>query len=222
MPSMRGHIVAQDESGRSRSEQFRKHLKDFSKVFFETNHQRAFMLTICLMFAAFSLIPFISTYAVNNAGLPESKLSLIYFCGGMCTFFSSRYIGGLADRYGKFRVFSIIALASLVPIFALTNLPVASVAIILLTTTAFMVLVSGRFVPAMALITSSADPRRRGSFMSVNNAIQHLASGLASLSGGALMTTTASGALVGYNKVGYMAMLMTVLSLGLAKRIGAR
>jgi predicted MFS family arabinose efflux permease len=91
--------------------------------------------------------------------------------------------------------------------------------VILTITTLFMVLVSGRFVPAMALITSSANPAKRGSFMSVNNAIQHLASGLASLTAGALMTTTPGGGLVGYNKVGYLALGMTVLSLFLAKRI---
>jgi predicted MFS family arabinose efflux permease len=219
MTSMRGHIGTRSNSPLDRSQNWREEISRFASVLGEANHQRAFALTTCLMFAAFSIIPFISPYVVGNAGLPEKSLPLIYLCGGACTFFTSRIFGGLADRHGKYPVFLVLATASLVPIFLLTNLTPSPVPVILAITTLFMVLVSGRFVPAMALITSSANPAKRGSFMSVNNAIQHLASGLASLSAGALMTTTPNGGLVGYNKVGYLALGMTGLSLILAKRI---
>lgn len=219
MPSMRGHIGTGSTSPLDRSQNWREELSRFASVLGEANHQRAFALTTCLMFAAFSIIPFISPYVVGNAGLPEKNLPLIYLCGGACTFFTSRIFGALADRHGKYPVFFVLATASLLPIFLLTQLTPSPVPVILAITTMFMVLVSGRFVPAMALITSSANPTKRGSFMSINNAIQHFASGLASLSAGALMTTTATGGLVGYDKVGYLALGMTVLSLYLAKRI---
>lgn len=201
---------------------FRESLLSVRAVVLDVNHQRAFALTMCLMFAAFSLIPFISPYMVGNVGLPESQLPLIYLCGGACTFFTSRYFGVLVDRYGMFPVFVRLALASMVPIFLLTHLTPIGVPFILLTSTFFMVLVSGRFVPAMALITSSASPSQRGSFMSVNNAIQHLSSGMAAVLAGSLMQTTESGALIGYDKVGYLAIAATAISLFLASRIRPR
>ncbi len=43
-----------------------------------------------------------------------------------------------------------------------------------------MVLISGRFVPAAALVTSSVVSRYRGSFMSLIASVQQLSSGLAS------------------------------------------
>jgi predicted MFS family arabinose efflux permease len=220
MPSMISHLDGSAKTSFRR--EWRKELRVFGTILLDPNHRRAFALTICLMLGAFSIIPFISPFNVNNAGLPEDKLPLVYLFGGLCTFFTSRYFGILSDRHGKQKIFSILAVLSLIPIVALTNLPPSSVPVILVVSSLFMVLVSGRFVPAMALITASADPKKRGSFMSVNNSIQHMAGGVATLAGGALMTTATSGALVGFERVGYMALAMTLLSLVLAKRIRSR
>ena len=58
-------------------------------------------LMFVLMFAGFSVIPFISPYMVTNVGLKETDLPYLYLFGGLATAFSSRYIGKLADRHGK-------------------------------------------------------------------------------------------------------------------------
>jgi MFS transporter, DHA1 family, inner membrane transport protein len=218
--NMREHLIVSDVQ--SKRVKIKSEFIKLQQVVLDSNHQRAFALTMCLMFAAFSLIPFLSPYVVHNVGLPEAKLPLVYLCGGALTFFSSRYFGVLSDRHGKFRVFSLIALASLFPIFVVTHIGQASVPVLLLITTVFMVLISGRFVPAMALITSSAAAGKRGSFMSINNALQHLSSGTAALVAGFMIHSQADGALEGYNNVGYMALSATVLSIFLAKRIRIR
>ena len=44
-----------------------------------------------------------------------------------------------------------------------------------------MICMSGRFVPAMALMTACIEARHRGGFMSVNSSVQQLAAGLAAL-----------------------------------------
>ncbi len=201
---------------------FKKDLKNFMAVMTDANHLKAFALSMSVTFAAFSIIPFISPYLVYNVGLPESKLPLVYLCGGSVTFFTSRYIGHLADTFGRFRVFMVLALASVVPILALTNLSPVGVPLILVVTTLFMVLVSGRFVPAMALVTSSALPGKRGSFMGAYNAVQHLSTGIASIVGGALIVTLPNETLSGYNKNGYLSVFFTILSVYLARKIKAR
>jgi predicted MFS family arabinose efflux permease len=82
-----------------------------------------------------------------------------------------------------------------------------------------MILVSGRMVPAFAMITSSVAPRIRGSFMSVNSAIQQIASGLASFISGMILVQKADKSLQNYELVGMIAVFCLVFSVFLAKKI---
>jgi predicted MFS family arabinose efflux permease len=129
-------------------------------------------------------------------------------------------VGRLADRVGKLVVFRALAGATLVLIVVVTNLPGGvAVPVVLALTTAFFVTTAGRMVPAMALITASAAPRYRGSFMSLNAAVQHLASGAAAAVSGALIGQDNGGPLTGYPLVGLLACGATVASLVLAGRL---
>lgn len=176
-------------------------------------HLRAMFFTILLMFAGFTVIPYIAPYLTRNAGLDRKYLALVYFFGGLTTMFSSRYAGILADRFGKHRVFSVIAFLSLIPILVLTHLPVAPLWLILIVTTVFMVLVNGRFVPAMALVTGSARPQDRGAFMSINSSIQHMFAGVAAAIAGTLVQKMPDESLAHYDRVGYFAAAMTVVAI---------
>lgn len=218
IPSLKKHINTE-----ARNTSISKRLLELWKVAQDRVHVTAFCLTILLMFGAWTLIPFISPYLVFNLGMLESQLPLIYFCGGLLTFFTSRWIGRLADRHGKYRVFCGVAVLSFAPILTLTNITAAPLWGILVVSTFFMSLVSGRFVPAMALITSSADPKQRGSFLSINNSLRHLASGSASLMGGYLVATNAeTGQLEGYHWNGYIAVAATIICIFLAKKVQIR
>ena len=77
--------------------------------------------------------------------------------------------------------------------------------ITLAATSVFFVTMSGRFAPAMAMVANAVEGKYRGGFMSVNSAIQQAASGLANLVAGLLVTRNASGQLVGYPHVGWLA-----------------
>ena len=57
----------------------------------------------------------------------------------------------------------------------------------------------------MAIIASAAQPKLRGTFMSLNGTVQSLAMGLATTLAGFLITLDASGRIVGYPLVGYVA-----------------
>lgn len=171
------------------------------------------------MFAAFSIIPFLSSYLVKNVGLTEHDLPYVYLVGGMFTLITSRFVGKLADRFGKQRIFTLMASLSTLPILILTHLPQVSVVAAILTTTFFTVSVSGRAIPAMSLITSSVETRYRGSFMSFTTAIQQMASSFASLIGGLILQDSASGQLLHYHWVGYLAVLATIVSIVFANRL---
>src|SRR5262249_32893562 len=156
---------------------------------------------------------------VANAGLRQADLPLMYLFGGAATLVTMPLVGRLADRWGKLPVFRVLALLTGVPVLAVTNLPPAPRAVVLAGTTVYMVLASGRSGRAFALITASTRPATRGSFMTVNVSVQHLAMGLASLLGGALLSRDGDGPLRGYPLVGLIAAAACVASAYLAGRV---
>jgi predicted MFS family arabinose efflux permease len=210
LPPMRDHMV-DGESHRP--------LHQMKAVFGSTNHLRAFVFMFALMFAGFSVIPFIAPYMVANVGLKETDLPYLYFFGGFATVFTSRYIGKLADRYGKRQIFTLIGLISIAPLLITTNLPPVPVPVAICASVIFMVFVSGRFVPAMALVISSVQPRLRGGFMSINSAIQQFGMGAASLLAGSLIGHGVGGTLTHYWFVGFIAVGATLLAILLAWRV---
>lgn len=125
---------------------------------------------------------------VKNVGIQDSQLAYIYLAGGFATLFTGRWIGRMADRSGKSKVFAVVALLSIVPIMVVTHLPPrAPLWSCVANGTLFMVLVSGRAVPMMAMITTIVAPALRGSYMSFSNSIQQLSSAVAAFFGGMII-----------------------------------
>ena len=89
----------------------------------------------------------------------------------------------------------------------------------LVCTTAFFVLVSGRMIPAMAIITSAAQPKLRGTFMSLNATVQSLAMGLATTLAGFIITQNDAGQIADYGLVGFVAIAGNVLAILFVSRI---
>jgi predicted MFS family arabinose efflux permease len=105
---------------------------------------------------------------------------------------------------------------TLIPVLVVTNLPPASRFATLTVTTLFMALSTGRWVPAMAMVTASTLPRFRGRFMSVNSSVQHMAAGLASLVAGFIISKEPTGPLHGFPVIGYLAVAVSVVGIVLA------
>jgi predicted MFS family arabinose efflux permease len=57
---------------------------------------------------------------------------------------------------------------------------------------------NARMIPGMALLTSAANPKFRGTFMSLNGAVQSFSMGIASWVGGILLQREASGQVTHY------------------------
>ena len=90
---------------------------------------------------------------------------------------------------------------------------------LLITSTLFMVLVSGRFIPFMALTTMWVHAPMRGRFMSLSSAVQNLASGVATVIAGAVIGQGPGGELTRFDIVGDYAAALTVLAIFLVLRI---
>lgn len=210
LPELRHHL----------GEEKRAHLLSATfSVLADANHLRALLFSALIIFSGFTVIPYITVYAVNNVGIAQADIPLVYLVGGTATFISARLIGHWADRYGKIEVYRRVALLATLPLLAVTHAGPLPLALWLICTTSFFVLTSGRMIPAMAVIASSAQPRLRGTFMSLNGTVQSLAMGLATTLAGFLTSLDDNGRIVGYPLVGYVAVGANLLAIWFAARI---
>ncbi len=210
LPSMRAHLHAEHN----------EHPIETVKILLtERSTLRALIFMIALILAGFAIIPYLSPYFIANVGRTEADLPYIYFFGGAATILSSRLVGKLADKYGKLRIFIIVALLSTIPIVLVTNLPHVSLTVAIIALTLFMVLVSGRAVPSMAMVTASVPPKRRGSFLSLNSSVQQLSAGVASFGAGMIIGKSPDGGLTNFGLVGVISALTTIACVLLARNL---
>lgn len=189
------------------------------EMFLNPNHQWAFALTVSMQFGGFLIVTNLSDYLVQNVKVDPHNLPYIYTLGGVMTLVGSPIIGRISDRIGKPPVYRVMALAAATVYLTVTHLPPVHFSLAMFTMAMLMLCNGGRMVPAMAMITSSVEPARRGSFLGAYSAVQHLSAGLGSYTAGKLLTTNANAEFVGYNHVGYLAVAATLLSVWLASKL---
>lgn len=184
------------------------------------NQQKALLVISLLILGQFTVIPFITPYMINNVGLTQEQIPLIYLVGGACTVISSPIVGKLVDRFGRKPVFIVMALVSFAPLLLVTHLWPVSLYIVLTISGSFFIFISGRMIPASTILTSVVKPENRGGFMSLNSAARSLAGGIASIISGLVIVQTQSGApLERFNWVGYLACGFTLAAILLSRRL---
>jgi predicted MFS family arabinose efflux permease len=214
LPSLKGHLAAHPVGDSAPNM-----LANLRLVLVDPNHLRAYAMSASMVFAGFAVIPYIALYLQGNAGFKPEQIPYVYLTGGICTLISARLIGHWSDRAGKAYAFRRLALLMPVPLLAMTlsaGLPMVGV---LLVSSVLFVVMSGRMIPGMALIGAAADPRRRGSFMTLNSAVQSLAMGLAALVGGQILGRDGNGQLTHYWMAALLGGGASLLSFVLASKL---
>lgn len=202
---------------------FKENLTNFKSILVNRDYLQSFSLTSVLGFGVFGIIPFISAYLVKNVGFREDQLPLVYLVGGICTIVSARTIGKACDRIGSFKVFRTVAIIACFPMFTLTILPGTTPFWLALgITTLFTMFGSGRFIPAMTLVSAVVKSEDRGTFMSLENAARQMSSGISSQLGGLIIGATAAGALTNYGFVGAIGVVTTAIAIYIASKISTK
>lgn len=200
LPVLQGHLGQQSRSA----------LGGIGEVLMDPNHRKAFLFCGLLMFSGFTVFPYLTLYMRANVGISEAQVPIVYLVGGVTTFFTARWIGRLTDRQGKVRTFRWLATAAVLPLLAVTLLGRTPIGMVLVVTTLLFVCMSGRMIPGMAILTSAALPRLRGTFLTLNAAVQSTAMGAAAFAGGQLISRDEQGLLSGF----WMAAAIGVLACG--------
>jgi predicted MFS family arabinose efflux permease len=193
--------------------QFRDHvskanspIEQFLKVVERPKHLLCFAFMYCLVLGTFTVIPFLAPYMQANGGLTTNDIPVVYSVAGCATLVSMIVIGQLTDRLGQWPMFLVAALGAIAMTLTITNLGPLTLTIGTLAATGFMVMASGRIVPAQAMMMRTADPALRGAFTNLNSAVSHLATGTAPLISGAIIKEAyPNGPLLHYNTAGCLA-----------------
>jgi predicted MFS family arabinose efflux permease len=210
IPPVRAHLTLGGE---------RNALAQWRVVFGVANHRRIFAFSGLLVFSGFLVFPFIAPYLVANVGVSEADLPLVYLVAGIAALLAARFVGGWSDSIGRRPVFAACAGATAVTVLLMTSLPRSPLAVAMLAAMLIFAASSARMVPAMALVTSGAEPRLRGSVMSFNAAIQQLAAGAASFVASLVVGRSAEGELTGYWIIGMLSAAGTLACIALARRV---
>lgn len=185
----------------------------------EKNQRLAVLLTSTMMMGHFLIIPFLNPFMELNVGFTTKQTPLIYFVGGALTLFTSPIIGKLADKFGKFRLFSIMIMFAVIPIALITNMPRIPFYFVLCITGFWFVVSTGRAIPAQAIVSEVVPPERRGKFMNINSSVQQFAVGLASIFAGMIVVKTPDNTIQNYDLTGYISIVVILSCLLSAYRL---
>jgi predicted MFS family arabinose efflux permease len=182
----------------------------------------ALLLSGMLMFGHFLLIPFINPFMEFNKGFTKNQTPLIYMVGGVCSLLASSLIGKIADQYGKFRIFLVAVICSLVPILLITNMPDWPLYATLGVFGFWFAASTSRNIPVQAMISTVVIPSERGRFMSFNSSFQQLFTGMASLVSGMMVSKAADGRILHYERVGFLSALVVAGCIYLGYRLAKK
>jgi len=209
LPEMREHIHPAQGFG----------LAPLMEVLRDPNALRAVAFFGTLVFAHFTIVPMLAPYLIANAGFPEKRLYLLYLVGGVLSVVTTPLIGRLADAHGRVRVYSaLVGIAAVVTLGITHAGHLPTVAVVALAAS-FFVFASGRFVPAQAISSLAVHPRRRGAFMSLNSCARDIMAGITATVGGWLVGTRPDGTLVGYDRLGWIAVVAALMSLWIVHKV---
>ena len=196
LPSMTGHRTGVRNNP----------LRQFMAVIRQSNHRWAFAFMLATVFGTFIIVPYIAPFMQANCGRTAEDLPVIYAVAGICTLITLNIVGWATDRFGAKPMFLICAGGAVIMTLIITNLSSISLLSATLVTTLFMILASGRIIPAQAMILRASDPSLRGAFMNLNTSVSHFGTAVGPLITGSIVGEEyAGGPLTGFALAGLIA-----------------
>jgi predicted MFS family arabinose efflux permease len=180
---------------------------------------QGFLGTILLSTGGFMLMPFGSTFSINNLGVTFDQLPIIYLVTGVCSMIAGPLIGRLSDAIGSIKIFTIGSILTIIIVVVYCNFGVTPLWIIILMSVLMFVGITSRMISSTTLVSGIPAPADRGAFMGVNASISQISGGIASGIAGMIVHQAADGHLENYPLLGYVVAGTMVVAIGLMYNI---
>lgn len=184
------------------------------------NYRIGFTSTALLSIGGFMMMPFGSAFAINNLGLTNHQLPMLFMVSGVSSIIIMPLIGKLSDKIDKFKIFAVASVWMMIMCVVYTNLGVTPLIVVMALNVLMMMGIMSRMIPSSALTSAIPEMSDRGAFMSVNSSLQQIAGGVAAAVAGMIVTQPRKGApLQHYNVVGYVIVGISIISILLMRRV---
>jgi len=184
------------------------------------DYRVGFTATALLSIGGFMMMPFGSAFAINNLGITQHQLPILFMVAGISSLIIMPLIGKLSDRVDKFKIFMFASMWMVAMVIIYTNLSVTPLLVVVILNVLMMAGIMSRMVPSSALITGIPAMADRGAFMSVNSSLQQIAGGLAAAAAGMIVVQKDKfSPLEHYNTLGYIIVGISAISVFLLSRV---
>lgn len=193
--------------------QDRSPLRHLVATIAEPRYTLAFAVTTLLATGGYMLMPFSSAYTVHNLGIDITHLPTIYLVSGLFSIITGPLVGRASDAFGKYPTFVFGCAMTVVMVLIYTHLGRVSLATAILVNVLMFVGIFSRMIPSQALMTAIPDASQRGSFSAVSASLQQLSGGLGAVLASAIIAQGADGALIHFDRIGYVVVTTTIITL---------
>ncbi|MGN6397952.1 MAG: MFS transporter [Mucilaginibacter sp.] len=178
------------------------------------DYRVGFAATALMSIGGFMMMPFGSAFAINNLGVTNQQLPVLFMISGVSSLVIMPLVGRLSDKISKFKLFAMASVWTMIMCILYTNLSVTPFYLVVILNILLMMGVLSRMVPQQALISAVPDMEDRGAFMSINASLQQIAGGIAAAAAGMIVIQkTKFSPLEHYNTVGYVIVVISVCSI---------
>ncbi|MEY9755820.1 putative MFS family arabinose efflux permease [Bradyrhizobium yuanmingense] len=179
----------------------------------EPRYTLAFAVTTLLATGGYMLMPFSSAYTVHNLGIDITHLPTIYLVSGLFSIVTGPLVGRASDAFGKYPTFVFGCAMTVLMVLIYTHLGPVSLATAIIVNVLMFVGIFSRMIPSQALMSAIPEPGQRGSFSAVSASLQQLSGGLGSVLASAIIAQGADGALLHFDRIGYVVVTTTIITL---------
>ncbi|MEZ4399778.1 MAG: MFS transporter [Kofleriaceae bacterium] len=179
LPSLRGHLDGPRHAATTTLDLLRR---------------RDIQLTLAaagaMTWSVFMVVPYVRSFLQNNHHVAEDQVKFLYLVGGVASFVVVRLTGPAVDKVGSTPV-AILGTVLVSAALTVGFLPAAPIVPVVVVFAVFMCTAALRSVPLSALSSKLPAPHERAQYMSLQSAVQHLASSAGAISASQIVATGA-------------------------------
>lgn len=185
------------------------------KTLSKSDYLRAFLATILLATGGFMLMPFGSAFSINNLKIDIKDLPMLYLVTGIFTITFGPLSGKLSDKLGKYKVFFIGSIITVIMVLIYTNLGPTPLWLVVIVNVLMFAGITARMISASSLMTAVPQMQDRGAFMSINSSIQQISGGVAAALAGVIVSEGSDGTMQNYPFLGIVVVVSMLITIGM-------